>query len=405
MTNFIARLLLALGVLALAACNSSSFSGGSPPGEPTNVKVVAGDSGVTVTWDVQSGIEYWVFSAAASSINTTNWSTLPQAKAVRNATSPQVITGLANGTTYSFTVNGRQGGGAGGPGSPSLSAVPRLTGLAWVLGTPLANVTLRGLNFLALTFPGLFTTVGDAGTIYVSPDAMTWTGLTSGSSTNLNSITYGFGKYVTVGAGGVVLTSVDTVTWPPSTSVTSNDLYAVTTGNGGLIAVGANGTIVRSGDGIVWGASTSGTTNNLYNVGYFNGRYIAVGALGTILVSSDGGVWTPVTSPTTIDLKSVTYRAGVSPLYVAVGVAGTIITSPDSVTWTVVPPVTSATLNSIAVGGQFVAVGDGGVIFVSIDGVNWDLIPSGTTSNLYAVNFGLVGFSAVGANGVNISSF
>lgn len=404
MTNFIARLLLALGVLSLAACNGS-FSGGSPPGEPTNVKVVAGDGGVTVTWDMQSGIEYWVFSGAAPSINTGNWTTLPEAKVVRNATSPQVITGLTNGTTYSFTVNGRQGGGAGGPGSPSLSAVPRLTGLVWTLGTPLGNATLRSLNFLALTFPGLFTTVGDAGAMYASTDAIAWTPLTSGTTANLNGVVYGFGKYVAVGAGGLILTSADGVTWAASTSGTANDLYSVTTGNGGLIAVGANGTILRSGDGLVWSVSTSTTTSNLYNVGFFNGQYVAVGALGTIVTSSDGGVWAAATSPTTMDLKGITYRPGAAPLYVAVGVAGTIVTSADSVTWAVITPVTSANLNAIAVGSQFAAVGDAGVIFVSIDGVTWQLVPSGTTSNLYAVSFGLVGYSAVGANGVNLSSF
>ncbi len=404
MKNFIARLLLILGAFTLAACNSS-FSGGDPPGAPTGVKVVAGDGGVTVSWDMEAGVEYWVFSAAASSIDTSNWTTLPQARVVRGAVSPQVVTGLTNGTVYSFTVNGRKSGGPGGAGSPSISATPRLTGLAWNVGTPLGTATLRGLNFLAVAFPGVFTTVGDGGSLFASNDAVSWTAAASGVTTNLNAIAFGFGRYVAVGAGGVVTTSADGAAWATATSATTNELFSVTTGNNGLVAVGAGGTIVRSGDGLAWAAVTSGTTNNLYNVNYFNGQYIAVGANGTILVSGDGIGWSTAASQTTMDLRSVGFSAGANPLYVAVGVGGTMISSTDSVTWTAITPVTTATLNSITVGNQFVAVGDGGTIIVSTDGANWQVVPSGTTANLYAVTFALVGFSAVGANGVNLSSF
>jgi hypothetical protein len=403
MKRLIAWFLLVLSALVIAACNGIS-SGGSKPDTPTNVKVVSGDSSVTVTWDMQSGIEYWIFSAAAPSISTDNWTSLPQARVTRNASSPQVISGLTNGTVYSFTVNGRRDNGPGGEGSPSISAIPRVAGQSWFVGTPLPSASLNGLTFLGLTVPGLFTTVGAGGTIFTSSDAVSWTARTSGVTTDLFGITFGSARYIAVGRGGLILSSVDSNTWAAIASGTTNDLYAVTTGSGGLVAVGANGTIVRSSDGGNWTVVASGTTQNLFNVAYSasSNMYFAVGAQGTMLQSPDGSAWTAVTTGTTADLRGFAHN-GVT--YVAVGVNGTIITSADAITWTAVTPVTARTLNSITAGSQFAAVGAGGTIVTSVDAVNWSVVPSGVTNDLNAVLFGATGFSAVGVGGVNLSSF
>ncbi|MBP8296276.1 MAG: hypothetical protein KAX84_09240 [Burkholderiales bacterium] len=402
MKKFLALSVLVLGALLVAACN---VGGGSSSDAPTNVSVVAGDGGVTISWTSEPGVEYWVFSAAASSISTSNWTTLPQARVIRNAISPQIITGLTNGTTYSFTVNGRKDGGPGGDGSPSISAVPRLSGLAWTPGVQLASNNLKGLGFIALAYPGLFVTVGADGTAFASPDAITWTTVSSGVTTELNGVAYGGGKFAAVGAGGVVVNSSDAITWTTIASGTTNDLNAIAAGNSGLVAVGANGTIIRSPDGgTTWATQTSGTTNHLYGVSFVNFQYIAVGAGGTLLTSADGAAWTVVTTPTVETLKSVAYSA-INLLYVAVGTAGAMIGSTDAVTWTAIPPVTVNQLNSISVGNQFTVVGDNGTIVTSTDGVTWQVVPSGTTSHLNAVLFGLVGYSAVGQGGVNLSSF
>lgn len=401
MKKFLARSLFVLGALVATACN---VGGGSSVSPPADVKVVAGDSGATVSWTMESGVEYWVFSAAASSIDSSNWSTLPQAKVIRNATSPQIISTLTNGTTYSFTVNGRTSGGPGGPGSPSISIVPRLAGSSWTAGTPLASSNLKGLAYVFLTSPGLFVTVGAGGTAFASSDAINWTVVTTGVTADLNGVTYGGGKFAAVGSGGVIINSVDATTWATVTSPTQNDLYAIALGSNGLVAVGANGTILRSNDGgNNWGTSGSGTTNHLYGVSFVNSQYVAVGANGTLLTSPDGDSWTAHTTPATQDLKGVTYSVGV--LYVAVGAAGTMITSPDLVTWTAITPVTTNSLNSITLGSMYTAVGDNGTILTSPDGVNWQVVPSGTTNNLNAVLFALVGYSAVGVGGVNLTSY
>ena len=406
MKNLLVRFLLLVGVLFLVGCGGGgAFSSGSSASPPNDVKVTPGDGGATVTWTMESGVEYWVFSAATSNLTPQNWASQSQPKVVRVAQSPQVITALTNGTTYSITVNGRKDGGPGGAGSPSISFVPRLAGLVWTLGTPLATSELRGLGFAALTFPGIYVAVGAVGSAFLSADGISWTAVTTGVTTQLNATAYGGGKHVAVGAGGTITNSLDAVAWTPVTSPTTNDLNGIALGGSGLVAVGNNGTILRSNDGgNTWSVSTSGTTAHLYGIGIYGASYVAVGASGTVLVSSDGSTWTAQTSGTTKDLRAVAYSS-TRPLFVAVGAGGTIITSADAIAWSSATSGTSVNLNSVNVGGQFTAVGDLGTILVSTDGAIWNIAISGTTANLNAVQFGLIGYSAVGVGGVNLTSY
>jgi hypothetical protein len=71
-------------------------------------------------------------------------------------------------------------------------------------------------------------------------------------------VTYGNGLFVAVGDGGAILTSPDGVTWTPRTSGTSNTLFGVTYGNGLFVAVGDGGAILTSPDGVNWTPRTSG---------------------------------------------------------------------------------------------------------------------------------------------------
>ena len=406
-------ILALVATLLLAGCGG----GGSSASPPADVKAVAGDGVVTLTWTMEPGVQYWVFSAAANSVTTDNWSSLPSPKAVVPAVSPQVVTGLVNGTTYSFTINGRTDGGPGGPGSPSVSAVPRLAGAIWNTGANLGTADLRGVTAGAVGSPlvSYFIVTGTNGTLFSSTNGSSWTGLASGVSSDLNAATYGGSIYLVAGAGGVVLRSTDAVTWTPQTSGVTQALYGLSSNGGGVfVAVGAQGTIVISGDGVSWGVPTSGTTADLYSVTYGNGRYVAVGAGGTVLTSGDGGAtWQAVASQTSADLKGVAYGAvpgaagaAAVPTFVAVGAAGTLITSPDGVTWTAQSPIASnITLNAVTYGTQFVAVGSGGGVFTSWDGYGWQAQNSGTVANLNAVAPGLYGYAAVGAAGTNISAF
>src|SRR5512139_3890432 len=123
MKRLIAGIVAIAAVLVLAGCGS----GGSSASPPTDVAVVPGDGYVTATWTMSPGVDYWIFYAPISG------NLIPEACGTSivcvikvHAVSPQVLSGLVNGATYSFTINGRTDGGPGGPGSASVAAVPRL---------------------------------------------------------------------------------------------------------------------------------------------------------------------------------------------------------------------------------------------------------------------------------------
>lgn len=425
MKRLSAFFLAIIAALLLAGCSSK----GNPAPAPADVRVVPGDSNAIVSWTMAPGVEYWVFAAAAPSVTPENCNTLPGCRTVVNATSPQivsgqsvlsngtVVSGLINGTTYSFTVNGRTGGGPGGPGSISVSTVPRLAGTSWTVGTPTGSNDLRGVTYGAAVIAvgvvvpvGVVVAVGTQGAMFSSSDGgITWTALTSGVSSDLNAAVYG-GNFMAAGAGGAMLSSSDAITWTPRNSATPNNIYALTTNGGGVyLAAGANGTIIYSTDSVNWTVADSGTANDLHGMTFGNGRYVAVGTQGTLLTSIDAVTWQAVAGQSSSDLIGVAYGLLSSTLtsqFVAIGTDGTLTTSTDGVTWTPQPPIaTTNPLAAVAYGTQFVAVGANGSIFTSTNGVNWQAQTSGTSSNLNAVTRNLYGYSVVGNAGVNLTAF
>lgn len=412
MKRYYHLIVAALAIIVLTGCLGSAFDVGSSTPPPTDVRVVAGDNSVTLSWTMAPNVEYWVFSAPSASVTTDDWSRLPGGKATIKVVSPQVIGGLFNGVKYSFTVNGRIDGGPGGPGSASLSAVPRLAGAEWSAAAPLAN-DLRGT-----VFGTVFVTVGARGSLYSSPDFNSWTPVSWKLLTNplatlpdLNAVTYGNSSYLAAGAGGTMLLSTDAMTWTAQSSGTTNNLYALASNDGSAaflaVAAGTQGTIVKSTDGKTWTSVNSGTGNDLYGLTYGGGLFVAVGASGTLLTSTDGTTWTPVASNSASKLRSVAYgvnSATALGTFVAVGESGTILSSTDGVIWTAQSPATSANLASITFGRRFVAVGDKGTILSSVDGQTWQTQTSGTANDLTAVGHSPTNYSAVGAGGTNLSS-
>jgi len=423
--------MVAVAAMFQTGCGSS----GSPAPAPGNVNVVAGDTNVTVSWDAQPGVEYWVYKAIGSNITPQNCISMQECKTLMGVSSPMVFPGLTNGTTYSFTINGRTGGGKGGPGTSSISATPRLAGglagTAWSAGTPLSSGSpLATQNLRGVAYGSVFIAAGDNGALFSSSDGISWTALTHPLPTaNLYAASYYGGKYLVVGAGGLILLSTDAITWTQQTSGTTNNLYAISNfGVGGFVATGANGTILTSSDGVSWATRTSNTTNALYGITYGNGRYVAVGAAsttGTLLTSVDGGItWQAVALLPVSDLKGVAYGAPQlaydstytsqnlpAARFVAVGANGTVVKSLDGgATWTSQTLASPTQLNTITFGHQFIAADNVGNLFSSTDGSVWPLAQSSVTP-LYAVApaqyvsgqyGGRYVYSVVGASGVNM---
>ena len=384
----------------LLSCGSSNEDD-APKTAPTGMAVAAGDTSVVVTWDMEPGLTYWIFSAVAPEINRDNFNNFAGARITQPATSPQLISGLVNGTTYSFLINATRSGSAAGPATASIAATPRLAGSTWTAGPALAG----DINALG-TGGGKSLAVGAAGALYTRGTGLNdvWVAGSTGATANLNGLAVG-GTIVAVGDAGTILTSVDTTAWTAQTSGTTARLNAALFAQLAYVAVGDNGSIVRSADGATWTTIASGTTSNLHGIALLGTAMLAVGANGTMLSSTDAGLtWTPVNSGTTSTLRAAATGNG---RFVVVGDGGTILTSTttDLSTWTAATSPTTADLRSIVFGSQLVVVGAGGTALVSPDGLAWTPVTTGTTADLRAVARGAtLNYLAAGTGGVNLES-
>jgi len=382
--------------IILAACGGSGNS--NKPAPPVGgLTAVAGDSQVTLSWVQTPGVEYWIFAAPNNAnINLSNWLATSGSIYRMKVTSPFVVTGLSNGTPYSFFLTGRINGGAGGDATPTVTVSPRLAGIEWKpgvsIGTGATTALTYGTYIDATTNSYLYKylAVGQAGRMSSATEIGTWSIITPLLSSNLNAVEFGFSKFMAAGDGGNIIYSSDLKTWTTAPSITANTLNALSFNGSMVVSVGNNGTIIKSGDGITWTLPTTvpSTTANLNAVAFSGaGKWVAVGNAGTIFTSDDGLTWTARTSGTTADLKAIgsisTYANGTTTYtYLAVGANGTILTSPDSITWTARSANTTVTLNALSAQYQFMVVGNNGTIISSNDGITWTAQVSGTTANL-----------------------
>lgn len=393
-------------LVLVASCGSNDDD--APKEAPTGFTVVAGDTSVVATWDTVPGYTYWIFSAAADSITRDNYNRFPGARITQQATSPQLISGLTNGTTYSFLINATQDGSPAGPSSESVSAVPRPAADTWTVGTPLTTATLNAVGLGA----ALYVAVGDGGAVFTRPVTVDgdWTAQTSGVTANLRGVTGSAATAaVAVGDGGTIIVSSDGATWTAATSGVSADLNDIALGNGAYVVVGDGGLILRSTDRETWTAIDSGTTVDFVGVAIVNSIFLAFGSDGSMLSSADYGLtWTARSTGVSTALRSATYTSTSSNVqqYVAVGDGGVVLTSTDLETWTAGTSNITQSLRRVAYGTRVVAVGAGGTIIYSDDeGATWTAAASGTTADLRGLLRGsLLEYLAVGEAGANLIS-
>ena len=391
--------LLALAsAMILLACGGGESSSAPPP-PVGGLSVVAGENQVTLSWTETPGVDYWIFSAQDNpTLNLSNWLTSTGSSYRLNVKSPFVITGLVNGTPYSFFLTGRFNKGPGGDATPTVTATPRLAGIEWTSGVNVNTGNHTGLSFgryidtATNTSLSTYLAVGNGGRMFKASTTDTWTAITPVLTTNLNGATFSFSKFIAAGDAGQIIYSSDTQTWNRATSGTVQNLNAIETNGSLAVAVGNNGTIITSKDGIAWTAATTvPTTAHLYGVSAtVSGTWIAVGANGSILTSTDGAVWTAQTSNTSADLKAagvllISVNNTTAYSYVAVGANGTVLSSSDAITWTPRSANTTAHLNHLSSENQFVAVGANGTILTSSDGIAWTLRDSKTKTELRTV--------------------
>ena len=410
-------MLALLAAVLVAACGGTSTTNAPVP-PVGGLSLVAGDSQVTVSWKETPGVEYWIFAAPNNpGLALSNWLATTGSTYRLKVTSPFVVTGLTNGTPYSFFMTGRVNSGPGGDATPTVTATPRLAGTAWTAGTNLNTGTSTGLTYgsyldtASNTTQFAYLAVGNGGRMFKATSIDTWTALTPVAMSDLNAADFGFAKFIAAGAAGQVIYSTDTKTWTKAISITAQNLNALAVNGSIAVAVGDNGTIITSKDAITWSAAASVPSSaHLYGVTYtVSGTWVAVGAAGTILTSPDGSTWTAQTSASAANLKAVGALASVlngttSYQFIAVGASGTVLSSPDAITWTAQNANTTASLNAISSVNQFLVVGGNGTIITSTDGITWTRQASNTSAELKTLLRAENQYIAVNTAGSIISS-
>ena len=174
--------------------------------------------------------------------------------------------------------------------------VTSLDGIFWEVRTVADDYN----NLTGVAFGnGVFVAVGNYG-VLTSPDAVTWSAVSSGYDYDLQAVAFGNGTFVAIGQDGEIETSTSGAAWTPQTlSVPyyfDYNLTGITFGNGTFVAVGTaknedtGATVIvtlTSPNGISWSVSNPGSPQ-LSGVAFTNGAFVAVGNSGTILTSTNG---------------------------------------------------------------------------------------------------------------------
>jgi photosystem II stability/assembly factor-like uncharacterized protein len=371
----------------------------TPPADVTGLAGTPGDQQVVLSWTDPA-------DADLDHIEVT-WTpdgTAPQTvnKGIRTYTA----TGLANGTTYTFTVKAVDTAGNKNSGTP-VTATPvggDEIGLTWTAVNNAGSQHLYGIAYGGNTFVavgdegktaysadgvtwaagadipyaimasgiaydnGTFVAVGGNGVLAYSTDGgETWTAATSSSLTEgLRGIAYGGDKFVAVGNNGTAAYSRDgNQPWEAANTAALNDSFIMDIAYGGdkFVAVDSSGTAAYSYGGTSWAAAQTGLISALYGIAYGGDKFVAVGAGGTAVYSINGANWTSAQTGLTSDLIGIAYGGG---KFVAVGAEGQTVYSADGATWTVAQSGLASSINGIAYGdGRFVAVGDYGKVVYS----------------------------------------
>lgn len=162
----------------------------------------------------------------------------------------------------------------------------------------------------------------------------------------------------------ITFTAVSQSTWTSQNSGTTTNLNSVTWTGNLFVAAGNSGIILTSPDGVQWSERNSGVSKNIISVCWSGNQLVAVG--GCVLTSSDAIQWTQINVDSLCALWEVIWTGE---KYIAVG--DDIFYSEDGVLWTMIPLLISSKYFDIAYNGKtYVAVGES-FAATSSNGVDW----------------------------------
>jgi len=330
--------------------------------------------------------------------------------------SPLMLRGLNNGTTYSIAVRAVNAVGVG-EASEAISFTPTedcFAGQYWTAYAATESNFWRSSTY----GNGKFVAVSSDGQnrVMSSSDGMNWIRSGNIELNTWNSIAYGNGKFVAVSRNGInrVMVSEDGVNWIPGIgpNINTGIWNSVTYGNGRFVAVGmgtGNERIISSTDGVNWTAHQSPEEISLYSVIYGDGKYVAVASSGSnrVLVSPDGINWTGHQAAAESFWFSVTYGNG---RFVAVALSGEVqvMSSIDGTSWTAHEVPESTSWSSVTYGlGRFVAVLQNGInndnkrVMSSLNGIDWTVYKAAEPNSWFNVSYGGGKFVALAYSGAN----
>lgn len=285
---------------------------------------------------------------------------------------------------------------------------------------PLSGLPL-GADVRAVTWTGTqFVAVGMMGTILTSPDGVTWTPQTSGTTQAFSAVgsTSTLIVACTVGgsAGSGIYTSTNGVIWTYS-STTPTDCNSIINAGGQWVAGGNTG-IATSTNGTTWTTATTQPHGWIYSLVYNGTQYVAGGqtiwSKPAVYTSTNGAAWT---MKSLYDRFLSVARNPTTGLLVAVtGTDRSLVSSDNGVTWqyggVTIASTADYLMNVVWSPGlsQFVASGSG-TAWGSTDGLNWTVLGTGACSGKMAASttllvsscyYGVVGTSGVmsSTNGV-----
>ncbi|HEY2361176.1 MAG TPA: fibronectin type III domain-containing protein [Candidatus Angelobacter sp.] len=181
------------------------------PGAPTGATAVAADSQATVAWAASANngnatITSYTVTARIGGVATANQATTPN-----GTTLSALVTGLTNGTTYTFTVHANNIKGAGAESAPSNAVTPTrplgATDMAISLNGP-ASVTTGGNATYTLTA----TNLGPSFAPQITVNDFVPAGATFASGTPSQGACALLGSQFQCNMGGIVVNGSATVT-------------------------------------------------------------------------------------------------------------------------------------------------------------------------------------------------
>ena len=201
-----------------------------PPAKPTNLTATEGYRQITLNWDDpgNSAIDDYQFRQKAGSGSYGSWTNIADSDAT---TATYTVTGLANGTAYTFQIRARNGM-ASGTASEEVSATPRA-----YLQTTLVSNTNQGHNFSSGIETAIAFTTGSNSPNYTisSVDIQvlnTFSGNTLVRIRSNNSGNPGDVVATLTNPGSFKSNALNTFTVPEGTNLTRNTTYFLVVNDG-----------------------------------------------------------------------------------------------------------------------------------------------------------------------------